>query len=209
MKKPEPVTDPHELVSLQADDYQRNMKRQGIDLSREDAIRVAAEDLNLVDRYNSENPPPPEEKLTPDPADVVPPESREAGKMAGEVGGKFRQRQDDDKPNTVDSSGRELDQAKIETLSALQFEKRQKLVRRVKELMTVQCTKQHTHERPCFVYKEFGPMIRDIHIDWTLCRRLFRPCKNQRERDLVFFRLLENVCDASNGHPGLPAWWVK
>ncbi len=190
-----------DLRNVIADDYQKAAARTGAPIPREDAERLAAADLALVDRLEADpGPASPPETLTPGPSLAEASDPTEAEEMARAFGGKLVVR---DVPN--ESAPTPV----VETLSRESLEKRQKLLRRVKELMRTNCTKQHRHVRSCWEYKDFAPLVMRIHADWNTCRGVFAQAKNQRERDSRFFVLMERVCDSSNGHPGLPAWYFK
>jgi pyoverdine/dityrosine biosynthesis protein Dit1 len=192
-----PITDPIQLRDEQAADYVKNLRKLGVELKHADAQKIAIRDLEMVDQVNRE---PSFSKPSSEPVysdadleELSHMEDEDPSKqMAQEGGMRFARRDPVDVPD-------------IETLSHIQFERRQKLIRRVNLLMTRDGTGE-------FVYRQFAHMLRDVFIDYILFRRLFRgmhvPAR-AKERDSKLFYLYSRIADLSNGHPHLPPWDFK
>jgi hypothetical protein len=184
-----PLVDGTELRDQIAEDYARNSKRMGGSISMEHAQELAVSDLLTVDALDREAKP----AFLPKPSTIIdepepsPDEKPNAAQMAQDLGGRFEKR--DIK-----------DAADVETLAVVNPEKRLKLVSRVNRL----CSSSLEGE---VMYPKFAALIAQVHANWNLNCRDYRLCRSQAERDRMFFRQLEDICDKSNSI--LPPWWLK
>lgn len=182
------LVDGTELRDQIAEDYARNAKRMGGSISMEHAQELAVSDLLAVDALDREAKP----VSMPKPSTIIdepelPKEKPNAAQMAQDLGGRFEKR--DIKESAV-----------AETLAVVNPEKRLKLVARVSML----CGNDPSG---VVMYPKFAALIAQVHANWNLNCRDYRLCRTQAERDKMFFRQLENICDKSNSI--LPAWWIK
>lgn len=177
-----------------AEDYQLNGRRLGADVPWADAEKLAQADLELVDRHNSEAkpaPPPRPHIIT----EEENPEPSLAETMAENDGMTFVQREVPD------------DEKQVETLGNINHEKRLKLINRIHAISEKDPATGDWH------YPEFANALVHIHANWNMASAGARGIKgysrvrSQVERDRIFFRQLEDLCDFSTGRMG--PWWIK
>lgn len=187
---------PRSLRDEIADDYRRNAQRMGAEVSFADAQRMAQMDLELVDAHDRVTPVQPatgKERVIEDPEERAEAERQKqeasirSQLMAGEVGGRVEKRAAVDAPA-------------IETLGSVNIEKRLKLLRRVGQI----CSRDRTGEQK---HPKLARLVQATHANWTFGVREYALARSQVDRDRIFFRKLEDICDRSNAVLG--PWWVK
>ena len=183
--------DPRELHSELVGQRARFVKDRGAEVDTRAIEDMTKRDLELVDRLEANAKPKPKRiKEGRDPSEV----SHVAAKMAQEDGYKGMY-----KRALPASSG----------LSVVSSPKVQALVMRMHEL----CRKnddslKSLDQRSSFVYPEYAIAITRETADFNLKRRYYRG-RSRPEQRRIYFRKIEDICDRSNGIPGLPNWWTK
>lgn len=176
------------LRNVIADDYRRNAESLGGSVSEEECQRLAAADLELVDRLEREAKPRRSHPLVVEEEPVEEPEK--AAQMADAINGRFERRDVD-----------ENEPKKVETLANIDHEKRLKLTRRIWEIA------QRDPNTGDWHHPALALELQVVHANWNFGVREYARARTQKERDQIFFRQLENLCDKSTGRLG--PWWVK
>lgn len=185
-----------ELRDQMAEDYCRNMKRLGGDLSMEHARQLATDDLNLVDRLERETKP--AFSSSPQALTEVEEEKEDvATKMAREQGDRFERREvtEDEPIKTVDQIRKEVGEQKFAMLKRIQ--------------MLLTSEKALSYKDPTKVEFLGGKLAQEfiaLQADYTFRKGVFKGL-DDRNRDNCWIRKAMDICDRSNSF--LPNWWVK
>ena len=171
----------------------RNARRLGASPSFETAQKVAAADLEHVERYA---PPAPDVSRKPKERTESP-----AADIATDMGGRFERRE-------IDIKEKEhvplLDPNKLKATAGL---KAAAMVARYKELLArAPASQARNTDRANFLFPAFAKDLLAIHSDHLHGRRDFRGLK-PRDKRRVWIRKVEDICDRSTGILG--PWWVR
>ena len=79
---------------------------------------------------------------------------------------------------------------------------------RISELSGLRKHGHNESRKMDFKYPLFGPMLVNEAHDQKYGRGKYKGL-NKRDRNRCMRAALETIADMSNGHPGLPPWWIK
>jgi hypothetical protein len=181
------------------EDERLRYRRFGIDVPVADIDRQVQKDLRIADKEKNSAPPPP----SPDSGTPVHRSEDPAGDAARELGYKYQK---------GGGLGGLLEPKRFRCNCNGKGHKFCALLLRMKILMArVGQTKSVGGDRIRginFMHPEYGLAIAELFADYTLKRGMFKEA-SAPDGHRILLASMENICDRSNGIPGLPNWWVK
>lgn len=205
-----PIDDPLELRDAIAEDRRAAYERMGVEMPWDFAQETATADLMLVDRAKAEGdlkkrprsklveePPEPnndelESRLMPDIDQIV---ARHA----------FEKRNAPE--NEVPEAIQDILIAKLIGFSLDKF-------KAMKERLAIITGHSHVYnpddQFAHLEYRKYGALVAMETCDFvTRHPNSDYHGKSLKDAHRIFWRRLEDICDKSNGDPGLPNWWIK
>lgn len=195
---PTPIDDPAELCQALVSDYQRAARRMGDDPTVADLEQIARSDLELIDASHRESLPPASTAHSvvveePPEAEELPAFDTDPAQTDGVISRLIR--------------GPTPEVVQYETLSMVGMEKRNALLARIRELTrkTGDAYKRDGFEH--FAYPRWAKQVIVVYCAWATATGPFAGVRRPGERDRIYFRLLEDLCDRSRRDLG--PWWIK